>query len=166
MKLKEFIKYMSAFDGDMEIQRVEGLTVKGASVVIMCDEPTEGAVQWEWRPSPSPKNNKKLKEFTVPTNWWTGVIWGNGHTTETDPSLNGWRVRRYVGDALLAGRPAIKGCFTARPMSDGVHLDVGIYKDLTPEEFFDDKNYARSNCVYKQVERCSGWGLEILDILK
>lgn len=105
-----------------------------------------------------------LKDFPMATRWW--VDWrGGGHTTATDPGNRGWRAGRAApgSDLVIIGRRGVKGCFSARLLSDG-KVDVATYDEMTPEEVaVATKRYAD---IFRIVEFVPGWGLQFVDELE
>ena len=63
------------------------------------------------------------------------LIWGVGHTLETDPTRKGWRCREvkpsHVPGHFLVGRPGQEGCASIHRIRDVWH--VGIYL-MSPAE--------------------------------
>ena len=108
-----------------------------------------------------------LREFTVAP-WWQGsLVWGSGHTVETDPTRQGWRVRRAgeEPDTALVGRRGVKGCFTAVPDATG-HLIVRFFF-RTPEEL--DRAIRSGEQVggwIRTLPHIPGWGLSAIELLQ
>ena len=106
-----------------------------------------------------------LKNFTVRPTGWAEFIWGGGHTAETDPTRQGWRVRPLGegSSTVLVGRKGIEGCFSARMV--GKEVDVAVYLE-TPEHVA--REFAAGRVVdarYVQVPSSSGWGLTAIEEL-
>lgn len=113
-----------------------------------------------------------LKQFTLdPRNIWQNTLpWGNGHTRETDPFLQGWRLKARSAELCIIGRKAdgggVRGCASVLPYGDG-RYDVAIYDELTPAELqakFDAGENVPGD-EYFQVDACGGWALRVLDKL-
>jgi len=106
--------------------------------------------------------------FTTNIKWF--MDWaGNGHTRETDPVNNGWKVKAVAGrtdDLVILGRivdgKQVKGCASILPMGD--ILDVAIYDDLTPKEILAVWAAGQGyDCPYYQIGPTCGWGLRVIN---
>jgi len=113
-----------------------------------------------------------LKKFAISPQqlWMKGTPWGGGHTRETDPVLQGWRLKARSLELCIIGRKAngggVRGCASVMTLTD--RFDVAIYDDLTPKEL-EDKFKAGERVQgdeYFQVDDCSGWALKVIDKLR
>lgn len=91
--------------------------------------------------------------------------WGGGWTTETEPGLQGWRIRRH-GSVYVMGQAHTKACASIMLMSEYGQLDVAIYDELTPNEAaaaLERGERLHGDEYFQHSYRTSGWGLYILD---
>jgi hypothetical protein len=102
--------------------------------------------------------------------WANSHPWGGGHTLETDPTRQGWRLRARSSDLCIIGRKAngggVRGCASVMTLSNG-RLDVAIHDELTPKELEDKLKAGErvSGDEYFQVDDCWGWALCVLSKL-
>lgn len=85
-------------------------------------------------------------------------FWGNGHTLETDPTKQGWRIRPYPGreNLWLMGRPGKPGSMTIRWV--GTALDVAFYEE-EPKEVAKAIPYALNFKLYEDPVCGVGLGM-------
>lgn len=104
-----------------------------------------------------------LNEFSVSTNWWSLLIWGGGHTLETDPTKKGWRcgLIRKGGENILVGRRGIPGCFSVARMGNN-RLDVALYEE-TPEEVMAGFKTKTVWPEFITLDEIPGWGLKAVE---
>jgi hypothetical protein len=95
------------------------------------------------------------------------MFWGNGHTTKTDPTLAGWRVRRvFPGREIwLVGRKGVAGCASiwVRP---GRGLDVALYDEEPAVVDAALRSRKTLDCKYVEMPDHSGIGLRIIQEIK
>jgi len=115
-----------------------------------------------------------------------GSVWGGGHTRETDPTLQGWRVRHawYTADeklnVLLIGRPNVAGCATVvlhGGLDDGHPNGCGHWVkvfDTTPQAVMATKDsldawlalIAEHEIWDKTICPAPGYGLLVLQMIR
>ena len=104
-------------------------------------------------------------EFTLPEFHLKDTSpWGGGWTTETEPGLQGWRIRRH-GRVYVMGQAHVKGCASIMLMS-GDSIDVALYDDLTPNEAaaaLGRGERLHGDSYFQHSYAKSGWGLYIID---
>ena len=109
---------------------------------------------------------KKLKEFKASSLYPAFMVWGNGHTTATDPMRRGWRARYIKGceRVLLVGIQGIEGCFSMVPGSKKLHIAAYLETPETVAKAKRQGDYVDAN--YHTLADASGWGLEAIRLLR
>jgi hypothetical protein len=91
------------------------------------------------------------------------LVWGSGHTAETDPTRQGWRCKlAYESGPLLVGQRGREVCATLRSLGCG-KWDVAIYWD-TPEEVVAQR--CRIDASFHEVDDVPGWGLSVIRLIE
>lgn len=104
-----------------------------------------------------------MLEFTSP-NPNPGLVWGSGHTKETDPSLHGWSCRpAWPGGPLLVGRKDHPGCAALVPVM-GNGWEVSVFWE-TPEEVTAAR-CAGLDPVVRRTADVPGFGLVVLGMIR
>ena len=108
-----------------------------------------------------------------------GLVWGNGHTVETDPTRHGWLCRKAwpvdnpAYQVYMVGQRGVAVCATVRTLGDG-RLDVALY-DETPEQVVaaqakgsGDRDFQTvfSNARYDAAQDAPGWGLAVIEMIE
>lgn len=106
-------------------------------------------------------------DFKAPNHWDASFPWGGGHTVETDPTKNGWRmVKQPGGNVVVIGQKGIPCCASVVRISD--YYDVAIY-DEKPEvvsKIITEGKAGNLDPYYFQVDTTPGWGLKVIDEIK
>ena len=113
------------------------------------------------------KNNPKLRKFRVSSR--PIMPWGGGHTAATDPTRNGWSIKK-VGRAYLIAKKGDVVAASARKVGD--KWDVALYwnkpsdvrRYLRTGHQFDSEGYTIEP-TYETVPDTPGWGLTVIDLL-
>jgi hypothetical protein len=113
------------------------------------------------------KMNPKLREFRVSSR--PIMPWGGGHTAATDPTQNGWSIKK-VGRAYLIAKKGDVVAASARKVGD--KWDVALYwnkpsdvrRYLRTGHQFDSEGYT-IEATYETVPDTPGWGLTVIDLL-
>jgi len=95
------------------------------------------------------------------------LMWGGGHTMETDPTKKGWIAKRLKegSDILLVGRRGVEGCFSV-DLWDSGQIDVAVYLD-TPEYVAANAKMGRNtDAWFFQMDMYPGWALACIRILE
>jgi hypothetical protein len=100
------------------------------------------------------------------------VFWGHGHTLDTDPTRQGWKVRRCTptGQAWVVGQPGKAGCASIIDLEDG-RLDVCLYDEdpKTIDAWLKEPRETR-RCFdagpYHQIPAIGGAGLMVIRLVQ
>ncbi len=103
-------------------------------------------------------------EFTTSPTPNPGLVWGSGHTRDTDPTLNGWSCRpAWPGGPLMIGRRGIPGCAALAPERHNLWT-VSVFWE-TPEEVTDAR-CGGLDPVVRTTPDVPGFGLAVLDMIR
>lgn len=92
---------------------------------------------------------------------------GGGHTSETNPVTQGWRIRPVKGATnglLILGIPGVIGCASILPMEDG-KMDIAIYAE-EPKTVEKSTDRSCLDPAYFQSESGSAWALQAIQRIK
>lgn len=113
--------------------------------------------------------NHPLANFHTSGHWsddWTG----NGHTTDTDPTRKGWKVKKVknhpelvVLGLVVEGRQQV-GCASIRQLGD--KMDVVVYVFETPAEVVEAFDNDGIEGMYHMIPSVSGWGLAVIRLIE